>query len=134
VKNQSIELSDAVVTFLKDDLCHFHFTATDHEIDMASVKNIHDTIKEHMTVDKCYMIISTEPGARMSQEARDYASSKEFDEIALADAILRADYNHEMAANFFIRFNRPNRPVRLFPDKEHAIAWINGLRDGRDME
>lgn len=133
MKNKSIELSDAVVNFLEDDLCHFHFTTTDHEIDVDSVKKIHDTIKEHIVVDKCYMIISTEPGASMTQEARDYASSSEFDEIALADAILRADYNHEMAANFFIRFNRPNRPVRLFPDKEHAIAWINGLRDGRDM-
>ncbi len=134
MEKKSIYTEDATITFISDDLCHFHFTTTDYEIEKESVEQIHDSIKEHMTVDKCYMIISTEPGARMTQEARDFASSEEFDQIAKADAILRADYSHEMAANFFIRFNRPKRPVRLFPDLEHAIAWINGLRDGQSLD
>lgn len=129
----TIKTEDATVIFIEDDLCHFHFFTTDHEIGVESVKRIHDVIKEHKQAEKCYLIISTEPGASMTQEARDYASSQEFDEIAIADAIIRADYSHEMAANFFIRFNRPKRPVRLFPDKDHAVAWINGLRDGKSI-
>ena len=134
VDTLKIELDDVVITFLEDELCHFHFTNIDEEIQKDCIVELHDAIKENKKADRCYMIISTEPGARMTQEARDYASSEAFDEIALADAIIRADYSHEMAANFFIRFNRPQRPVRLFPDMAHALTWINGLRDGQDME
>ncbi|NNC82219.1 MAG: hypothetical protein HKN79_01470 [Flavobacteriales bacterium] len=131
---REIRLDKIKITFLENDLCHFHFTNTEEEAEKADIVELHDTIKEHMTVDKCYMIISLDSGATMTQEARDYAASEAFDEIAAADAIIRADYSHEMAANFFIRFNRPHRPVRIFPDMDHAIAWINGLRDGQDMD
>ena len=129
-----IDLENIVVTFLEDDLCHFHFTNTEKETELMDIKELRETIKENMKSDRCYMIISLEPGATMTQEARDFAASEAFDEIASADAIIRADYSHEMAANFFIRFNRPHRPVRLFPDMDTAKAWINGLRDGQDMD
>lgn len=118
---------------MEEDLCHLHFTTIEHEIGKESLERILAAILEHMPTKKCFMIISTEPGASMNQEARDFASSEAFDAISLADAILRADYNHEMAANFFIRFNRPKRPVRLFPNLEHALTWIKGLRDGQSL-
>ncbi len=122
VDTLKIELDDVVITFLEDELCHFHFTNIDEEIQKDCIVELHDAIKENKKADRCYMIISTEPGARMTQEARDYASSEAFDEIALADAIIRADYSHEMAANFFIRFNSYCLLKRL-------NQVINGIKD-----
>ena len=132
--SDQIILEDVRATFLKPDLLEFHFIQLEHEIGKETVVKLHDWAVEHLAGKKCYLVVKTEPGTRLTQEARDYASSEEFDKICYADAILRADYNHEMAANFFIRFNRPGRPVRLFPDQEHALAWIQGLRDGKSAE
>jgi hypothetical protein len=130
VSTEEIRLDDAVIRFLAEDLCEFHFTQTAHAIDIATVKKMHQLLFDRLgEEERIYMLVSTESGARMTQEAREYASSDAFNTISKADAIIRADYSHEMAANFFIRFNRPGRPVKLFPDREKALAWIDSLRE-----
>ena len=128
MSTEEISLDEAVIRFLDNDLCEFHFTETKHPIGLDTVKEMHDLLTERLGGSKIYMLVSTEPGAQMTQEARDYASSDAFNTLSKADAIIRADYSHEMAANFFIRFNRPGRPVKLFPSREKALDWIESLR------
>jgi len=134
LESHQIILEEVEATFLQEDLLEFHFIETEDEIGEETIIALHDWAVAQLAGKKCYLLVYTEPGAHLNQQARDYASSEEFDKICFADAIIRADYNHEMAANFFIRFNRPSRPVRLFPDREHALAWIQGLRDGTDSD
>lgn len=129
VDKRIIDVDDAQLIFHDVDVCELHFTNTDGETGIECVKKVRDTILSEKSTEKVYLIVTTEAGAQLTQDARYYASSKEFDIISYADAIVPADYNHEMAANFFIRFNRPERPVRLCPDMENAMAWIQVLRN-----
>jgi hypothetical protein len=131
MKSNKYISTDVIAEFLEEDLLEFHFVEKAHEIGRKTVEDLHDWAVEYLGGHKCYLLVRTEPGTRLSEEARAYASSEEFDKISFADAIIRTDYNHEMAANFFIRFNRPGRTVRLFPDRAHAMAWIQGLKDGK---
>ncbi len=123
MEKEIIDTGDLIITFEKEGHIHFHFKKTDEAIKFSVVENALAIIKNH-SIQKACLLVTTEEGATLTQEARDYASSKEFDELIYADAIVRTNYSHEMAANFFIRFNRPNRPVKLFPNMKKAMVWI----------
>jgi hypothetical protein len=122
------DIGDLTITFEEVGYVHFHFKKSDKPVGASLIKKALEILKKELKQKAC-LLVSTEEGATLSQDARDFASSESFDEYILADAIIRANYSHEMAANFFIRFNRPNRPVKLFPSKEKALTWIAEIQD-----
>jgi hypothetical protein len=62
--------------------------------------------------------------AALTNDARNYASGEDSNHHFAADAIIVRDFGHQMSANAFVRVNKPQRPIRLFPDEESATAWL----------
>jgi len=127
VKEKVIHIEDLEIIFDDKNYVHFHFKKSETPVQEAVLKKALEVLKDNLTGKTC-LLVSTEVGATLSKDAREFASSTAFDECIKGDAIIRADYSHEMSANFFIRFNRPNRPVKLFPNKDQALDWINELQ------
>lgn len=65
----------------------------------------------------------------LSQEARAFASTKEAYGAAIAKSIVAKSLSTRLMGNFFIRFNNPPAPTRLFSNEADAIAWLNEMRD-----
>jgi hypothetical protein len=64
----------------------------------------------------------------ISPEARDYvAKHKRAPELGLRSALLVNSIGIRLVANFFVRFNKPNIPTRLFNDEAKAIEWLNAI-------
>ena len=64
----------------------------------------------------------------ISPEARDYvAKHKRAPELGLRSALLVNSIGIRLVANFFIRFNKPNIPTRVFNDESKAINWLNSI-------
>jgi|GEM_PF-510071 len=122
-----IELEFGTLSFSESGIVELHFNRLGDEIKEKDVEVVFAVLKEELKGEKCYLIVTTVAGAKMSQEAREFASSATFNEVSHADAIIRTDYNHEMGANFFIRVNKPDRPVQLFPSRDRAEKWLNEL-------
>lgn len=80
---------------------------------------IHSTFPEART-----LLVTAGRKATLSQEARDLVSSKDITEQIIADAIVTEHYSHQMAANFFVRHNKPHRPTKLFKTEEEAREWL----------
>lgn len=59
----------------------------------------------------------------ITPEARDHELRKY--NLSLADAIVVTSLPTRIMTMFFIKFNPPNHPYKIFADKEQAIQWLH---------
>lgn len=59
-----------------------------------------------------------------SAEARAYLAGPEADAVSLAVALVVSSPLSRMIGNFYLGFNRPNVPTRLFDDEASALTWL----------
>lgn len=63
------------------------------------------------------------------RDAREYAASAEVEKINKAVALLVGkSLPAIIMANFFIKFNRPCAPTKLFRDEVKALEWLESYR------
>ena len=123
-----VELEACTVTFLDGDIVHTHFR-DNHLVSPEDVQLMFDAIRAERGSRKALLMVSVGDNTTMSNEARAYASSPESSNYIAADAIIVRDFGHQLAANVFVRHHKPERPIRMFPDRETAIAWLNEQRN-----
>jgi hypothetical protein len=66
--------------------------------------------------------------AGMSNEARNYGVSHGFSSMLKAMAIVVDSPATRILANFYMKFNRPKVPTRVFSDTQSAKAWLLAIR------
>ncbi len=86
--------------------------------------NIHTQLPEAKT-----LMVTAGNKATLSPEARELASSQNITDQIVADAIVTEHYAHQMSSNFFVRYNQPHRPTRLFKTIEEAVKWLGEFSD-----
>ncbi len=128
VTMHAVELEACTVTFVDDDIVHTHFK-DDLLVSPEDVQVMFDAIRAERGTRKTLLMVSVGENTTMSNEARAYASSPESSEYIAADAIIVRDFGHQLAANVFVRHHKPDRPIRMFPDRESALAWLNEQRN-----
>jgi hypothetical protein len=57
-------------------------------------------------------------------EARQYGAHNEYTQFHIAYALLVSSLSEKILANFFIRFNKPAVPSKMFNDENQAIEWL----------
>lgn len=57
-------------------------------------------------------------------EARIYGAKNEFTNYIIASAVVTNNLAVKIMVNFFISFNKPEKPVRLFKNKMDAVHWL----------
>lgn len=60
-----------------------------------------------------------------SKKARERAAQKDMTDLNVAMAIVTGSLTSRMLANFFIKFNRPSSPTRMFSSTEEALVWLS---------
>jgi hypothetical protein len=60
----------------------------------------------------------------ISSEARKYGSNPDIQKNLIAQAVLVNSLATRIASNFFIRFNKPPKPTRIFTNAEDAMSWL----------
>lgn len=65
----------------------------------------------------------------VTKEAQGYLSSKEVTDLNIAMAILTKSLTTVLLANFFITFNKPAVPTKLFKNEEKAIKWLRSFKN-----
>ena len=119
---EKIDLKDCSIELDKDGIVELHIYAGE-VIMPEKVREIFKSIHLNFPSAKCIMVTAGEK-ATLSPDARDLASSAEITEQIVADAIVTEHYSHQMSANFFVRYNRPHRPTKLFKTREEARKWL----------
>jgi hypothetical protein len=125
---QVIELEASELTFLDEDMVHTHFR-DGRLVEPGDVQAMFDALEEARQGRKALLLVTVGEGTTMSNEARAFASSDESGCYIAADAIVVRDFSHQLAANVFVRHHKPQRPIRMFPDKTSALDWLSTQRD-----
>jgi hypothetical protein len=60
----------------------------------------------------------------ISSEARKHGSNPEIQQNLIAQAVLVNSLATRIAGNFYIRFNKPPKPTRIFTNAEDAKSWL----------
>jgi len=69
-----------------------------------------------------------------SSEARALLAGPEAARVSRAVALVIGSPLSRVIGNFYLRFNRPETPTRLFTSEEEARAWLESLEPRRGQE
>lgn len=83
---------------------------------------------ELTTPNKYFAIIDTTAPYDSSVEARNFYAESEYSKYRYADAFIVNSLPMRLLVNFFITFNKPKIPSKMFNDSESANEWINTLK------
>ncbi|MDF1673681.1 MAG: hypothetical protein P1U41_09255 [Vicingaceae bacterium] len=68
--------------------------------------------------------------SEVSEEAKEYSAREEVTDLYIAMAILTGkSLAANIVGNFFINFNKPNIPTKLFKSESKALAWLETFRN-----
>jgi len=92
--------------------------------DAAEMMALHRRLVEGKA--RCFMMNIT--GLRsLPREVRVYFASPEHVDVHRAVALIVGSPISRAIGNFFLGFNKPAMPMRLFSDEERALAWLRSL-------
>lgn len=64
-----------------------------------------------------------------TKEAREFVASEERAVRAKAEAFILNSLPQRIVGNFYLRFNKPPVPSKLFTSEEEALAWLRTFVD-----
>ena len=86
-----------------------------HEIDLFNEENGGHAYRN---------LFEFEPLVEIDPEVRKWASAPDGNKKTIADAILINSLAHKLQANFYLKFNKPVKPTKLFNAREKAVVWL----------
>ncbi len=96
----------------------------DSDLDLDAMKEIVATRMEITDRKPHKVLIEAESNHDSTKEAREYLATYE-GEVAVAMAIVSNNLAVRMLANFYVKFDKPRIPTKLFKSREEAIDWLN---------
>ncbi|MCB9170355.1 MAG: hypothetical protein H6597_02810 [Flavobacteriales bacterium] len=121
--SEEIQQEACTIRFMDNDIVHVHFL-DGRLVTPEDVQTMFDALEAHRKGRKALLMVSVGEKTTMTNEARAYASAPDSSRYIAADAIILRDFSHQLAANVFVRYHKPGRPIQMFPDKESAKTWL----------
>lgn len=96
----------------------------DHEITFNDVLLCYKEL-ETLVKGKPMPILKV-PGkfSSVDAEARKFISSEEGMKLSVAEAFVTTFLPHRIIGNFYLKFNKPEKPTVFFNDEESAVKWL----------
>lgn len=122
-KKNVIELPFAIVKLRADGIIHMHFKE-DVDVTLEELMQVNAAVKQ-LGGDKKYPnLITMGKYTSITREAREYMTTEECNCQTLADAFVLVSFHQRLLASYFLRFNKPSNPIRLFVDEASAVTWL----------
>ncbi len=116
------ELEIATVRIYSNDIFHVYFYSGGN-LDMDFVSRVYDFVNE--TGQRAYYnLYEFEPHVDIEPEVRAWASAPDGNKNTIADALLISSLPHKLMANFYMKFNKPVKPTRIFNNRDRAVQWL----------
>lgn len=124
-----MEIADKIITsagsvsFLEDGIMRYEID-TMEEISRANVEEYVQTVKQLGGGRAFCNLVVVKNFVQVGDDARAYAASEESNKYTIADAFVIQSFALKLVGNFYIRYNKPVRPTRLFNEETEAINWL----------
>lgn len=120
---KQIKIDGTVVTYRADGILHIDYE--EKIFNLEESKAIFYEIREHCPWNKSPLLITGSLFTNFDADAKEFYGSEEVTSRYSAIAFLVKSVGQKVAANFFIRFNKPNTPTRAFKSKSSAFKWLS---------
>lgn len=120
---REIEIDEAVLGMREDGILQV-FLKDNMELDAELQLRWIEIYHELTGGVKVPFIFQGGIGSTVTREARDKAIEFEDRIPRLASAVVVTNTAHALIANFFLKFNKPSVPYRVFKDFDKAIEWL----------
>lgn len=99
---------------------------SDVDIDEVNILEVGKSVLELCKDEPHYFIIDVRNCfGNYSNEAREYmAKDPEINKVRKAFAIITNSLGTRILANFYMNFNKPLSPGKLFTDEHKALVWL----------
>lgn len=94
------------------------------DIDLDDAKIIHENLQRLSQGKKYCILLDGKNQFTTTPESREFVGSKERAKGRIAFAIVAKSMVNRLVGNFFIQFNKPITPTKLFSDEESAMQWL----------
>jgi len=74
------------------------------------------------------LLIIAGKDATLDTEAMTYMAKGDTDPYSVAEAYLISSISQKLLGNFYLSFNKPVKPTRIFTDKAEAEKWLSGYK------
>jgi hypothetical protein len=94
------------------------------EISVEDVKSIASSCQK-IGGGKAYpLLIKVDKYTLPSAEARKFIAQADSNPYAKAEAYVISDLPQKIVGNFFLKFDKPARPTKIFTNEEEAMEWL----------
>lgn len=118
-----IRISLGTISIQEEDILRFDIDSID-EISLQSLKEHLDVVKELGNGKAFCNLVVLDKFVQVGDDARKFAASEESNIYTIADAFVINSVALKLVGNFYIRYNKPTRPTRLFTDETEALRWL----------
>jgi len=126
VKSNKILLGHTTVELRDDGIVEIYFLEN-HDIGEKEVEDLISAYDELLENKKYPLMHIPESFVNFSKEAKAYSVTERGLQYSKAEAYVFTSLGYKIIGNFYLKFNRPPIPTRLFKNKEDAIEWLLGF-------
>ncbi len=117
------ETDFAVVTLGTDRIMRVMFRKRS-EITHESFRRLFDIFRDMIDgVPYAYIYYAEDSSATVTDEGRRFAKEEEYSFPKICNAVIVTNLAHKLLANFYLKFNKPNYPFKVFSKMEDAEKW-----------
>lgn len=126
MKQHLIE-SESAAGWMEDGIIFYVFKS--RKVDLFEARESVE-IKTKIAGDKSYpFFIDISQVNGVTKEAREYLSGGKSTDNISAAALLASSVLSKMIGTFFLTFNNPGIPVKLFTDEQEALKWLKKITE-----
>ncbi len=121
---ETFDHKNAFIAPLEDSIILFIMKG-DTIIELQDAKEIY-SITMRITAGRKYAsLVDAREHVFLSKEAREWSTQTELHQNLIAQAIVVSSLANRLIANFIVRFNRSQSPMRVFSKVETARIWLD---------
>ena len=96
-------------------------------ITLENLKETYTVFKQLLGNKQVLLLLDARVKYKFSKAAREFAASKNANLNRVATAYLINSFVGRVMANFYIRFNKPAVPTKIFTTEEAALIWLKSF-------
>jgi hypothetical protein len=120
---KTIELKATTVQLRDDGIMHIHIKEG-NEMQLEDAIEAVETMGKLGNKQKFPVLIDCGPFATIDKDVRIFSASKEANIYTSADAVAYHSFAHKLLADFYVNYNKPSIPTKVFLDNISAIEWL----------
>jgi hypothetical protein len=126
-KITEIDLSEVNVSLKSNGIVYVTFKENcvlDISLQLKLLEVYHQVTNGKLTP---FIFLTSADGITVTKEARDNATSLEDQSPLSASAVIVNNLAYKLIANFYMQFNKPKRPYKVFSNEIDGINWLKSL-------